>query len=239
MKFLDYLAENNEAISLEAIAKPEADRSSLMAPLVQALKHEEFVTASIHNIYSAAIEAADYRSQRFLGWFIDEQGEEEASARSLIARMELSATKTPRAASTFSTRSWLPAATLRRSKALPSFLSLQKKAPLWRGFFSAAAKGDSFFLSGGVCWRGKRRDPCETHPAAQAPAPLRRRSARGAGDAALLAEGDRPGPLRPGAAGPRAGAGGAAAGHRRCRQPGRGADRPPGTGACSGAAGLA
>ena len=42
MKFLDYLAENNEAISLEAIAKPEADRSSLMAPLVQALKHEEF-----------------------------------------------------------------------------------------------------------------------------------------------------------------------------------------------------
>ena len=89
MKFLDYLAENNEAISLEAIAKPEADRSSLMAPLVQALKHEEFVTASIHNIYSAAIEAADYRSQRFLGWFIDEQGEEEASARALIARMEL------------------------------------------------------------------------------------------------------------------------------------------------------
>ena len=89
MKFLDYLAENNEAISLEAIAKPEADRSSLMAPLVQALKHEEFVTASIHNIYSAAIEAADYRSQRFLGWFIDEQGEEEASARALIAKMEL------------------------------------------------------------------------------------------------------------------------------------------------------
>ena len=58
-------------------------------PLVEALKHEEYVTASINNIYEVAVKQKDYRSQQFLDWFIKEQGEEEANAQENIQKFEV------------------------------------------------------------------------------------------------------------------------------------------------------
>ena len=46
-------------------------------------------TASINAIFKAADADDDYRTKRFLGWFIDEQAEEEKNASELITEYDL------------------------------------------------------------------------------------------------------------------------------------------------------
>lgn len=89
MLFFQYLQNNDEAVTFEAIEKPEWNRADAMTPLKNALEHERFVTASINTIYSAAYEAKDFRTMQMLDWFIKEQGEEEKNAADLITKMEL------------------------------------------------------------------------------------------------------------------------------------------------------
>ena len=89
MLFYKYLHNNNEHITLEAIAKPDVEISDLMDPLKAGLKHEEYVTSLINNIYSECQAVNDFRTMQFLDWFIKEQGEEETNASNLISKMEL------------------------------------------------------------------------------------------------------------------------------------------------------
>ena len=89
MLFYQYLHNNNETVTLEAISKPDIKMDALMDPLKAALAHEEFVTESIHTIYAAAQKVHDYRTMQFLDWFVKEQGEEETNANGLITKMEL------------------------------------------------------------------------------------------------------------------------------------------------------
>ncbi len=89
MLFYRYLHNNNADVKLEAIDKPGIKLDSLMDPLKEGLKHEEYVTSLIHDIYAAAHEAKDYRTMQFLDWFVKEQGEEEVNANDMITKMEL------------------------------------------------------------------------------------------------------------------------------------------------------
>jgi len=89
MLFLTYLHNNNEKVTLTSIAGPDKSFADFKAPLAAALEHEIFVTASINNIYEEAAKQKDFRTQQFLNWFIDEQGEEEKNAQELIDRFEL------------------------------------------------------------------------------------------------------------------------------------------------------
>ena len=84
IKFMHYLQENGFEVSLDAIAKPGLVYSDTREPLVESLKHEGFVTASIHHIFGEASKVHDYRTMEFLNWFIKEQGEEEKNANDLI-----------------------------------------------------------------------------------------------------------------------------------------------------------
>lgn len=58
-------------------------------PLVKAFEHEQYVTASIHNIYDAALKVKDFRTVQFLDWFVKEQGEEEKNADDNVKKFEL------------------------------------------------------------------------------------------------------------------------------------------------------
>ncbi|WP_099205697.1 ferritin [Scatolibacter rhodanostii] len=87
--FMQYMQNNDLAVTLEAIAKPNTSLESLVSPLKISLEHEKYVTSQIHAIYEAASEAKDYRTCQFLDWFIKEQGEEEATASDLLLRMDL------------------------------------------------------------------------------------------------------------------------------------------------------
>ncbi len=87
--FYQYLQNNNEVVTLEAIGKPDVALNELMDPLQAGLKHEEYVTELIHTIYAAAHKVHDFRTMQFLDWFVKEQGEEETNANDLITKMEL------------------------------------------------------------------------------------------------------------------------------------------------------
>jgi ferritin len=61
----------------------------LIDPLKAGLAHEKYITASINDIYAAAEDSKDYRTQEFLGWFIKEQGEEELDAGNQVRQFEM------------------------------------------------------------------------------------------------------------------------------------------------------
>ena len=87
--FVQYLQNNGERVVLEAIEKPGVELTSPKAVLAEGLKHEQYVTSLIHNIYAAAQEIKDFRTMQFLDWFVKEQCEEETNADGLVKKFEL------------------------------------------------------------------------------------------------------------------------------------------------------
>ena len=87
MLIYQYLHNNSEKVTLEAVAKPDKTYETLLDPLTAGLAHEQYVTSLINNIYAAAQEVKDFRTTQFLDWFIKEQGEEEMNSSNLITKM--------------------------------------------------------------------------------------------------------------------------------------------------------
>lgn len=84
-----YMLNNDENISLLPIDAPNKTYSDFSHPLKLSLEHEQFVTASINNIYSAAMAAKEFKTTQFLDWFIKEQVEEEKNSTDLIKKYDL------------------------------------------------------------------------------------------------------------------------------------------------------
>ena len=89
MLFYQYLQNNGEKVTFEAVAKPEWESGDNTAPLNKALEHEQYVTSLINNIYAAAYDVHDFRTMQLLDWFVKEQGEEEKNASDMVTKMEL------------------------------------------------------------------------------------------------------------------------------------------------------
>ena len=89
MLFYQFLQNENQKVTLEAIAKPDKEFTCHMDVLKAGLEHEEYVTSLINDIYAAAYEVKDFRTMQFLDWFVKEQGEEETNANDMITKMEL------------------------------------------------------------------------------------------------------------------------------------------------------
>ena len=75
MLIYKYLHNNDQDVTLGAIAKPDKEFKSLMDPLTIAHAHEQYVTSLIDAIYDAAQAVKDHRTVQFLDWFVKEQGE--------------------------------------------------------------------------------------------------------------------------------------------------------------------
>ena len=89
MLFYQYLQNEGQKVTLEAIGKPDKEIKCDMDVLRAGLEHEKYVTSLINDIYSAAYEIKDFRTMQFLDWFVKEQGEEETNANDMITKMEL------------------------------------------------------------------------------------------------------------------------------------------------------
>ena len=87
--FMQYLQSNGQKVTLDAIGKPDKTFETVLDPLEVAAEHERYVTALINAIYHEAHQAKDYRTMKFLDWFVDEQMEEEENADSMISRYKL------------------------------------------------------------------------------------------------------------------------------------------------------
>ncbi|MBR6793608.1 MAG: ferritin [Clostridia bacterium] len=89
MLFYQYLQNESQTVTLDAIAKPDKVFTCDMDVLKAGLEHEEYVTSLINDIYAAAYDVKDFRTMQFLDWFVKEQGEEETNANDMITKMEL------------------------------------------------------------------------------------------------------------------------------------------------------
>ncbi|MCR4617633.1 MAG: ferritin [Lachnospiraceae bacterium] len=89
MKFYEYLLDQDEDVTLEAIAEVKINLKDALDAAKEADKHEHYITDEIVKIMDAAVEAKDYRTQLLLDWFIKEQEEEEKNSKEMIAKIEM------------------------------------------------------------------------------------------------------------------------------------------------------
>ena len=88
MKLFDYIFERGGAVTLKALAEPQATWASPAAAFAAALAHERHITACIHRLVEQAAAERDHGTVNFLQWFVKEQVEEEASVEPIARRLE-------------------------------------------------------------------------------------------------------------------------------------------------------
>lgn len=86
--FMNYLNSRDAKVTLLPIEEVPAQWDNVLDMYKQTLEHEKKVTALINNLAAIANEDRDFASINRLVWFIDEQVEEEESARDMIAAVE-------------------------------------------------------------------------------------------------------------------------------------------------------
>lgn len=89
LKFVHYLNDRNGYSKLLALDNPTADYKSLLDIFEKVMIHEEFITASINDLYEVALTNKDYTTGSFLQWFITEQIEEESTMHGILDKMKL------------------------------------------------------------------------------------------------------------------------------------------------------
>lgn len=87
MRLFNHILDRGGRVHLEGISGPGSDFGSPLEVFQTALKHEEEVTASIHELYKAAVEEGDFPAQVELHWFITEQVEEEKTAGDIVEKL--------------------------------------------------------------------------------------------------------------------------------------------------------
>ena len=82
--FMNYLNSRDAKVELKPIEAVPTSWITVLDMFKQTLEHEKKVTSLINNLAAIANEDRDYASVNRLNWFIDEQVEEEESAREMI-----------------------------------------------------------------------------------------------------------------------------------------------------------
>ena len=82
--FMNYLNSRDAKVELKPIEAVPTSWNTVLDMFKQTLEHEKKVTSLINNLAAIANEDRDYASVNRLNWFIDEQVEEEESAREMI-----------------------------------------------------------------------------------------------------------------------------------------------------------
>lgn len=85
---MNYILSRDAEVRLQPIAEVRTSWDSPLEMFRDTLEHEQKVTAMINNLAAIAAGDKDYASSNMLVWFIDEQVEEEVSAREMIGACE-------------------------------------------------------------------------------------------------------------------------------------------------------
>lgn len=85
---MNYILSRDAEVRLQPIAEVRTSWDSPLEMFRDTLEHEQKVTAMINNLAAIAAGDKDYASSNMLVWFIDEQVEEEETAREMIGACE-------------------------------------------------------------------------------------------------------------------------------------------------------
>ena len=88
-RMYQYVLERGATPIFAAIELPPTSYSNIQEIFEETLKHEQKVSGLINNIATIAMQENDHACYQFLMWFVNEQVEEEASARDILDKLEL------------------------------------------------------------------------------------------------------------------------------------------------------
>lgn len=89
LKLVRYINERDGVAVIPAMDKPPTDFENIRALFDKVLEHEQYISASIHDIVTVCMEERDFATQNWIQWFVNEQIEEESSVRVIIDKLKL------------------------------------------------------------------------------------------------------------------------------------------------------
>jgi len=87
-RFMQFIGGRDGKVSLLPIDAVQQEWNAPKDAFEDTLKHEKVVTEKIHALMDLAVELKDYAAQNMLKWFIDEQVEEEDTARKILDKLK-------------------------------------------------------------------------------------------------------------------------------------------------------
>ena len=92
LKLVHYLNDRGGTAIFSSMEPIALKFKSLQDVFQQVLKHEEFISASINDLYGICVEEKDFTTAQYLQWYINEQIEEESTVRSILDQIRLAGT---------------------------------------------------------------------------------------------------------------------------------------------------
>lgn len=89
LKLVRYVNERGGTAIISQLNTPPTDFESLVNVFKLLLSHELNITAKVNDVVHVCMEERDYTTTNFMQWFLSEQIEEEATARSIMDRINL------------------------------------------------------------------------------------------------------------------------------------------------------
>jgi ferritin len=89
MRLYDFLIARQGRVKLRPIGQPQLDYGSVPEVFQTALAQEQTVTGQINSLYEMAFQQKAFAALVELEWFINEQVEEEKTARDIVAKFQL------------------------------------------------------------------------------------------------------------------------------------------------------
>jgi ferritin len=89
MRLFNFLLARNHPVSLQAMAQPPGQYTSLADVFERALAQEQEVSRQIDALYELALQEKVFAAMAELQWFVTEQVEEEKTIREIVAKFKL------------------------------------------------------------------------------------------------------------------------------------------------------
>jgi ferritin len=89
LKLVKYMNERDGKVVIPAFDKPKSDYNNVKELFDALYHHEVVVTQSIGELVAVCLEEKDYTTHNFLQWYVSEQLEEEALAKTIIDKIKL------------------------------------------------------------------------------------------------------------------------------------------------------
>ena len=89
LKFFKYINERGGHAMVSELSAPALEFGSIKNMFETLFNHEVFVSQSINELVHISLEEKDYATHNFLQWYVAEQIEEEAQARTILDKINL------------------------------------------------------------------------------------------------------------------------------------------------------
>lgn len=89
LKLIKFINERGGKALIPSIEQPPKEFNNLEHVFELLLEHELAVTASINDLVDVCLQEKDYTTHNFVQWYVSEQLEEEALARTILDKLKL------------------------------------------------------------------------------------------------------------------------------------------------------